>query len=191
MNLKYILSKKIYIGKAIGLYINEIEQNRDEEIIEFRLSLFRLVKDQVIRNQSLHYTSLIDCVYSPHLEIDPSLLDMSIIRAVDSLKSFSFGDISESKPNLIEIEIHVTETNQPEATYHLKVPLTYSPIDIIIDVIKSKLSSLNQTSEQIDDIINRYKHSYVLSVCGCDEMFYGSKHSISAFKVIFIFNYLN
>jgi len=40
------------LSKAIGLYTNEIEQNKDLEIIEFRLELLRIHLHTVYRNRS-------------------------------------------------------------------------------------------------------------------------------------------
>ena len=180
------------LSKVIGLYINEIEQIKDVEIVEFRLELLRtllkILYQQKLINNCQEYKSLIDCIYAPNLEIDPSLLDVSILSTANSFNSFSINPNDEaSKMTHIDINIHVMETDKPEAVFSLKTPFYYTPTDIVCDIIKSKLSSLNKSKEQIDDIVNKYKNAYVLNVCGCDEIFYGNAHPIGSYKVILSF----
>lgn len=181
------------LSKAIGLHINEIEHVKDNEIIEFRLELFKELKatmeekaQRIQENSSPgsqdEIKSFLQCVYSQNLEIDPSLLDVSLINTVNRLKNIKF-DISKNKNNKLDINVHVMETDQPEVTYHLNVELDSTPTDIVVDIIKAKLSALKQSDSQIIDIVNKYKDSYMLNVCGCDEIFYGEKNKISTYKV--------
>lgn len=171
------------LSKAVGLYISEIEQINDEEIIDFRLSLFKQTRQSLNSDSSSRdsdeettLTSYIECIYSPYLEIDPSLLDISFVNSKMNLINFN-----ESK---IEINIHINELDQPEMTYHIQIPLSFTPTDIISYIIKTKLKNMNQSEEQINSIVEKYKDTYMLSVCGCDEIFFGSKHKIGSYKVI-------
>lgn len=128
------------------------------------------------------------CVYAQNIEIDPSLLDVNIMNALNRLREFSFmgrlsnGSVESAK---IDVNVHVIETDQPEVTYHLAVSPNATPVDVVVDIIRAKLSSLKQSNEQINDIVNRYKHSYMLNVCGCDEILYGEKFKISSYKVLY------
>jgi hypothetical protein len=160
------------LSKVIGLCINEIEQIKDIEIAEFRLELlrvlFKIIYQQKMINHCQEYKSLIDCIYAPNLEIDPSLLDVSILNTANSFNLFSINQSDEAnKLNHIEIKVHVMETDKPETVFSLKLPFYYTPTDIVCDIIKSKLGSLNKSNEHINDIVNKYKNSYVLNVCGC------------------------
>jgi hypothetical protein len=130
---------------------------------------------------------MMDSLYSPYLEIDPSLLDVSIMNTLNSLNEFSLTSLlgSTRVSNRIELDIHVMETDQPEMTYNLNVPLSYTPTDLTVEIIRKKLSALGQTKEQMNGVIERYKDSYMLNVCGCDEVFYGNVHKLSSYKVIF------
>jgi hypothetical protein len=170
------------ISKSIGLYVNEIESIKDIELIEFRLELFRLLK-LTLNNDQKSSASLVESIYRPYLDIDPSFLELSVSNTLNySFNFFSFTNI-ENEPK-IEINIYVTETNQPETVYKLNVSLSLTPEAIIIEVIKSKLKTLGQTDEQIIEIVKKYKDSYFLNVCGCDEIIYGSENKINTYKYI-------
>ena len=169
------------ISKAIGLYVNEIEQSRDIEHIEFRLELFRLLKTFSDEHSKSTTTSLIESIYTPYLEIDPSLLDVGIANTVDSFNKFSFSN--ENKQATIEIDVHVMETNQPGTVYHLNLPMSWTPLDINCQIIKIKMGEMNKRSDEIDEIVSSYKDAYMLNVCGCDEIFHGNKCQISQYKV--------
>lgn len=169
------------IGKTIGLYVNEIEQIKDNELIEFRFELFKLIKT-TLSNQK----TLIESVYTPYLEIDPSFLEVSLNSTLNSFNLFSFSNI-ENEPK-IQMDIFVIETNQPEAVYNINVPFSWTPEAIIIEIIKVKLKKLGQSEEQIKEIIKRYKDSYLLNICGCDEIIFGNVNKISSYKVILPIN---
>lgn len=174
------------LSKTVGLYVNEIEQINDEEIIDFRLVLFKEIKLNFDANASRLEKSdddedktkichLIECLYAPYLEIDPSMLDINIINS-----KMNSIHLNERK---IEINVHISELNQPEITYHLNMPLSYTPTDIITYIIKTKMKNLDQSERQINSIVERYRDTYMLNVCGCDEVFYGNKYKIGSYKV--------
>ena len=166
------------ISKSIGLYVSEIENIKDIELIEFRLELFRLLKTALSAQKS---SSLIESVYTPCLEIDPSFLEVSLATTLNSFNLFSFSKI-DNEPK-IQMDIFVTETNAPEIVYNLNIPLSTTPEAIIIEIIKKKLKTLGQTDEQIVEIVKKYKDAYLLNVCGCDEIIFGNFHKISTYKV--------
>jgi len=65
-----------------------------------------------------------------------------------------------------------TGTEQMQ-TFSLNVPVTSTPTDVVGDVIKEKLLLSNHDKKQIEDIVTTYKNSYILNVCGCDEILNG------------------
>jgi hypothetical protein len=174
----------LFKGKTIGLYVNEIELIKDVELIEFRLKLLKFIKERL--NDKLtsynEFNTMMECLYSPYLEIDPSLLDVSIMNTLKSLNEFSLFN-NDQQSNKIQIDVHIMETDTPEMVYNLSVPLSYTPTDVTIEIIKKKLSSMGQTKEQMNDVIEKYKDSYMLNVCGCDEIFYGNSYKLSSYKV--------
>lgn len=179
------------------MHINEIDQIDESELIEFRLSLFRQLKqnmDELSRRsaeavavektknkcdedddedndddeEEREFRSFMECMYAPNLEIDPSLLDTSLVNTADRLKKIKFSDenspaTTASTTGKLEINVHVMETDQPEVTYHLSIdPDSTTPTQIIIDIIKAKLSALKQSDEQIVEIIDRCGKSFFL-----------------------------
>lgn len=171
------------ISKAIGLYVNEIEQSKDMELIEFRLELLVLVKSILEEQMKSTTTSLIESIYTPHLEIDPTLLDVGIATTVDSFNLFSFSS-TRGKEAMVDIKVHVSETDAPETLYQLNVPTSFSPTDIISEIIKAKLVA--KSAEEVAEIVSQYKDMYMLNVCGCDEVFHGNKCKIISYKVSFL-----
>lgn len=168
------------ISKAIGLYVNEIEQSKDIELTEFRLDLFlmlRVILEEQLRADS---TELIEKIYTPYLEIDPTLLDVGIEGAVDSMGGLTFG---KNDLAMIEMDVRVTEAGQPETTYHLQVPLSWTPVSIICRIIEIKVGTFSKSHEEIEAIVREYKDAYMLNVCGCDEVFHGDKCKIGSYKV--------
>ncbi len=168
------------ISKAIGLYVNEIEHVKDMELIEFRLELLLLLKNIIEEQMKSTTTSLIESIYTPYLEIDPTLLDVGIATTVDSFNLFSFSNTA-SKEGMIEINVHIMETNEPETVYKLNIPVSFTPTDIICEIIKTKLVS--KSIEEVNEIVSQYKDMYMLNVCGCDEVFHGNKCKIISYKV--------
>lgn len=166
------------ISKSIGLHVSEIESIKDIELIDFRLELFRFLKSALNAQKS---DSLIETIYTPCLEMDPSFLEVSLTNTLNSFNLFSFSKL-ENEPK-IQMDIYVNETNAPEIVYNLNILLSATPEAIIIEIIKKKLKTLGQNDEQIVEIVKKYKDAYLLNICGCDEIFFGNVHKISTYKV--------
>ncbi|CAF0737287.1 unnamed protein product [Brachionus calyciflorus] len=172
------LEEKLYnsdLSKAIGLYVNELDKINDEELVDYRIGLLKEIKSNFENNLNNH-ESLIKCIYSPNLEIDPNLLDFNQIN--------SKLDRIELNDKKINICIFVNETGLEETSYSLSVPLCLTPSDLIAHIITLKMENLNHRKEQIEKIVESYKDSYVLNVCGCDEVLYGSENKICSYKYI-------
>ena len=194
-----------------GLHLNEIEQIRDAELLHFRLSLFRSLQctyqtndgdgDGDNDNKSIEY------FYAPNLEIEAALLDVSLSSSL--LLADSLGHISlsayEQERSLVHVCVHVLETGDPrptETTYPLKVKLSATPSALIALVIRAKLASHSshsssstssthisddtaaEESEETQLIVSQYRDAYVLGVCGCDEVLYGGRHKLLAYKYV-------
>ncbi len=169
------------ISKAIGLYVNEIEQSKEIELIEFRMELFLLLRDILDEKVKSTATETIEQIYTPYLEIDPSLLEIGIANTCKDFNMFTFEAGCDQR-ELIEVNVHVKETGNVETVYSLSIPLEWTPVEIICAIIKAKLGS-SKSSEEVEEIVRQYKDAYMLNVCGCDEIFHGDKCRISTFKV--------
>jgi hypothetical protein len=162
--------------------VEELENSKNEELIDFRVKLFDLVKSKLNTlkelNQNEYDLMQTEFVYSPNLEIDTSLFEISLTNKMSSLRL-------DNELETIQANVHVTESNSPSKVYTFNVSLSCTPSDIVSQTITAKLASLNQTAQQISTVINRYKNSYLLNVCGCSEVFYGNNFKISSYKVIY------
>jgi phosphatidylinositol-4,5-bisphosphate 3-kinase len=174
------------LSKAIGLYISEIEQFKDSELVEFRLELFKflssLKQNEKQKTQSDKLNEYLQFSYSANLDLDNIMLDVDVSKTISSLCSFKIGNTS-SQLNKIDVNVHVSETNQPQITYQLDVSLSNTPNEVIGEVIKAKLSGMHQSHKQINQVVEKYKDKYLLNVCGCDEVLYGNEHKIGSYKV--------
>jgi len=170
------------ISKAIGLYVNEIDHSKDIELVEFRMQLFLLLRTILDDKVSSTATEMIEQIYTPYLEIDPTLLEVGITGACNSLNLFTFNG-GEQKET-IQIDVHVKETGQAATVYGLSVPPEWTPMAVICEIIKAKLDSFKKSSEEVEEIVSQYKSAYMLNVCGCDEIFHGDKCRISSYQVI-------
>jgi len=174
------------LSKAIGLYISEIEQFKDCELVEFRLELFKflssLKQNEKLKTPSDKLKEYLQFSYSPNLDLDNIMLDVGVLHATNSFCSFKISN-APSQSNNIDINVHVSEMNQPQITYQLNVSLNNTPNEVISEVIKSKLSGMHQSIKQIMQVVDKFKDKYLLNVCGCDEIFYGNEHKIGSYKV--------
>jgi hypothetical protein len=171
-----------FLDKAIGLYSNEIENIKDEEIINFRLNLLNFLNENVIlKNNYLTFES----VYSPNLELESSLLDTNVNNAAESFNQVTLEGNNKNKS--FEIKIHVIEfekgTNKelPRQTYSLVAEYKQTPSDLIVAIIHIKLADKDE--KVINENVRLYKDYYMLSVCGCDEYLYGNKFPLLSYKV--------
>jgi phosphatidylinositol-4,5-bisphosphate 3-kinase len=180
------------LAKATGLYVNELDGESslkgNGEISDFRLELFFLLRDHLVKSceksQQLDIlTDILNCSYSPNLELDASLLDPTGLLT-NNVHKISLG----SDSNKLDINIHVLEVGQSEyLTYNLKnIPFQLTPIDLVSIIIRTKLEQQgSMNAHDTNESVEKFKHLYVLNVCGCDEIFFGDKHTIGSYKVCF------
>ncbi|RMZ95184.1 phosphatidylinositol 4-5-bisphosphate 3-kinase catalytic subunit alpha isoform [Brachionus plicatilis] len=169
------IEEKLYnseLSKAVGLYVTELDKISNEELVEFRQELF---KEVLLGHQE--NKSMIQNFYSPNLEINPSMLDFSLGTRINMIQLEEFDQAT------VDMCILVTETDRHETKYHLNVPLNYSPSDLISLMIVKKMEKSEHSDELIQGIVEKYKDSYVLQICGCDEIIFGSEHKIGSYKV--------
>jgi hypothetical protein len=150
------------LDTAIGLNLDDIDQTKDLEKVEFRLELLKIVKNRILRENQENSNLRFNSIYAPNLEIDSNRLLLK--------KSF------RPKLNLLQqvIEIKVFNITPKLDTFNLIVKLEETP-DQILEFIKLKAKEA-----QIDLIPD----DICLNVCGSDEIIYGKEHCISSYKYI-------
>lgn len=169
------IEEKLYnaeLSKAVGLCVTELEKIKNQELLEFRKELF---KEVVLNHQE--NKNVIENIYSPNLELNPAMLDFSISSRIGMIK------IDELDNSTIDVSIMVNETDRDETKYTFTVPLSYTASDLISLMIVKKLEKSNHSNQLIQNVVEKYKDSYVLEVCGCEEIIFGCEHKIGSYKV--------
>jgi hypothetical protein len=158
-----ILNSEIVIASGIRKdNIEKIEHNL--EILDFRFKTMELVLNELNRKNDYSIEE-----YFPHnLDLD---LNFLLPCPVDN--------------RIIEVIVRVKENDKLfEQVYRAKVRLNDKPIDLISEIIKLKLQESKQSEEEIRNMILRYRNSYLLNVCGSDELIYGKNHCLGSYKVL-------
>jgi hypothetical protein len=180
------------LAKATGLYVNELDRESNlvsnSEMSDLRAELFNLLRSHLTKSNEKEQEldvlmEILNISYNPNLELDVSLLDSTgfITRDVRGMSLTGPAEI-----NRLTINVHVLEVGQSEyLTYNLKnIPFELTPTDLVSIIIRNKLEHPGSMSKQeVNEAVERFKHLYVLNVCGCDEIIYGSKHTIGSYKV--------
>ncbi|CAF1453833.1 unnamed protein product [Adineta steineri] len=105
---------------------------------------------------------------------------ISPVKSQNLLKQF--GLISDIRPVFVQVqEQHSTSP----ICFNLSSSLYSSPIDIVANVISSKLSAENptMTNEERMEIIKEYRSRYWLQALGCEERLFGTKPLIQSHYV--------
>ena len=165
-------------GKAIGINTEEIELIRDEELIEYRSDLLRVVRNRLKDEQNLNSVqdnlAAFEAIYCPWLEIEPSNLEF---KKSQTDHSKSLTDKLKLKPKThIDITVFDVGPHMSFEYYEMSVPLANTAKQVIESYVKLKS---NKKSEL--DMVN--KESIVLNVCGYDEVLYNNKNRLSSYKV--------
>ena len=76
--------------------------------------------------------------------------------------------------------------------FSVRVDHTARPIDVISEVIRRRGRLMDITKQQVEGLIESYRSTYALKVCGCDE-FLLSENPISQYRVCFqsVFSHLS
>lgn len=68
--------------------------------------------------------------------------------------------------------------------FSVRVDHTARPIDVISEVIRRRGRLMDITKQQVEGLIESYRSTYALKVCGCDE-FLLSENPISQYRVCY------
>jgi hypothetical protein len=122
-----------------------------------------------------------------------SSLSSSFSKSDSSVKLALTSKPSTPLPKHLEIVIHETteqsNTGQnnvnSEYTQSLKVLLSDKPDEIVKAYFKSKMLKANtgMSSTELDFLLEDYKNTYVLNVCGSRELVFGNENTIGFYKV--------
>lgn len=141
--------------------IEKIENNF--EIVDFRYKMMEIVFNEINRTKNFSIEE-----HFPHnLDLD---LNFLVPCPIDN--------------RVIEIIVRVKENDKLfEQVFRVKMLLNNKPIDLVSEIIKLKLHEMKQSEAEILNMILRYRDTYLLNVCGSDELIYGNNHHLGSYKV--------
>jgi hypothetical protein len=157
--------------------------------------------------ETLKANSMFKSINYPNLEIDPSeSLDPKDLKELDptsksihkkghifkhQLSSWSDSSLyvkyinkSMKKAGVNTIFMRVFDDKSVAGSseskwYEFEISLDATLNEILIEVFRLKYSSSTSDSEAL----GKFVKSYVLCMCGCDEIIYSSQHKLGAYKV--------
>lgn len=158
----------------IGLSLEDLDESKDIELIEYRIELLTLVRN-LIENElnmspSILESEIFASSFSPNLEIK-----------TDDLAFFSDKNFVEDDC-LVYFEIAIHDIVDGSFLI-LNVSVNQKPIDLIREYFKVKLNKFVD-QKQLSEILNDYEKSYILNVCGTNDVIYGNR-SLGDFKVFY------
>ncbi|PIK49264.1 putative phosphatidylinositol 4,5-bisphosphate 3-kinase catalytic subunit alpha isoform [Apostichopus japonicus] len=143
------------IGSAIGISVNEFDQLKDPEVIDFRRNVLSMCKTVVEDREARGKMEHAVYVYPPNLEVSEEL-PKHVFQRLD-------------KGNIYLLVWVISSVNDDQK-YELRIHHNSTPEEIIAETIREKaqqMPKLNKEAQQ--KCVEEYKRTYVLKVCGCDE----------------------
>lgn len=140
---EYDLKEKlndIELSNVCGLNIDDIEVLRDEELLEYRLELLKLVQirlnEENQKNMVQENLAAFESIYCPNVEIDSKQLKFNSNNNNSPVISDNLK-ISDKNSSII-IKIYEFVANIPSKSYLIHIPVNYTPENIINEFIKIK-----------------------------------------------------
>lgn len=171
------------LNNVCGINISDIKLIKDEEIIEYRLELFRIVKDRLLEEIRLNSIesnlAAFESMYSPNIEIDSNQLKFHSTNTPPSKPKRS----SHPAGKKIKICIFDVGSRLAVKSISLDVLPELTPVQVI-----AQLRAQTQEQQEFADcfrLLDKYaEDELVLNICGCDEIIYGQANKIGSYKYI-------
>jgi hypothetical protein len=168
------------LSNVCGLNVDEIDALKEEELIEYRLELFKIVRDRLLKEDKLNSIknnlAAFEAKYAPNLEIDSDHLKTGN-GVVSQKQQLHKNDISQIGIKIIEVGKKFTME-----AMEFDVPLEWTPSMVIEEYIvkndATKMVNLNELVEGFN------RQNLVLNIIGCEEIMFGNQHKLGAYKVI-------
>jgi hypothetical protein len=176
------------LSRIVGFDVDEFKLVKDAEVLNYRLELYKIIQERLNEENSEIKTNklnlaLFKSMYEPNIEVDPSEFQSNL-----NSNSNNSNKTSKKRDSLKQIEIHVYDTTAEEReiseqtqVFILIVKLDATPLDIITEFFRLKYSI------RPDDVKNikllKCQKTFLLNVCGCDEVMYGNEFKLGQYKV--------
>ncbi len=193
INLHKTQNYNLNLAKAVGLNSDELEQLKENELINYRIDLLTIA---LSHRQRSNFDDHFKSIHSPDLEIEPHRFETNsktntILNKPNEstfLKSSSFSNLStasRSTANQIEVVIH--DKDNIEYSQSMKVSFSDKPDEIVKSFFRTKMLKTNHgmSSTELEFLLEDYKNTYVLNVCGSKELIFGNENTIGFYRVNF------
>lgn len=159
-------------ARVVGLRLDELDSIKNLEILNYRLELLKLIRKELNQDYDLMHF-----FHSPNLEID--------LNRISSVKT----QLGDKENEFIDVCIHNIENGTCQV---LTFSLEQTPNEILREYFRVELASLVQSEGELRNIVDDYENSYLLNVCGCNDVLYRNEHSIGSYKVrVFLIVYFH
>ncbi|KAK3090339.1 hypothetical protein FSP39_011033 [Pinctada imbricata] len=160
------------IGMTIGIPTSDFDEMKDIEVMTFRRNILETCRSATEERQRKGHHSLACYVYPPDVETSEILP----IHLQEKLTK-------QTPSNHVIICIWIVSEEGIRNKFSVSVPHTSRPIDVIAETIRRRGRLMNITKEQVEGLIETYRTSYALKVCGCDE-FLLEDYPLSQYKYV-------
>lgn len=149
-------------------------------MINYRLELFKLVRDKINEENSYYFSSVyrIKSFYTQNVEIE--------LDKISSIGYSSLSSLNSKDESVLHITVYEIE-NGNVCSETFWVSADDRPVDVIKEYFRLKLKDLINDNQSLNSILYDYVDMYVLNVCGCNDVIFGDEYPIKRYKVYFFF----
>jgi hypothetical protein len=181
-----------HISQLIGFNVDELKLIKDPELLEYRLDLFECVSAR-LREENMNIKEnkglnllLFQSMYAPQLEVDPNNFQLdinsskSLQKNAKSIDICIFGDTSNLSASSKNKRHGINEREFLEREFILNVSLDTTPANLLGHYFREKYPA-----ESVDKM-HQFQKTYLLNVCGTEEVLFGNESKLYSYKVIYL-----
>ncbi|RNA35115.1 phosphatidylinositol 4-5-bisphosphate 3-kinase catalytic subunit alpha isoform-like [Brachionus plicatilis] len=159
---------------VVGFSFEELNESRDIELIEYRIEMLTYVRDLIVNELNMNPSMLQSEIFSSSFGLNLEINTENLVYSSD--KTFCEDDC------LVYFDIAIHDVMDGSFIV-VNASINQKPSEVIKEYFKIKLNGIVD-KEQILDILNDYEKSYVLNVCGSNDIIYGHSRTLGDFKYI-------
>ncbi|RNA35114.1 phosphatidylinositol 4-5-bisphosphate 3-kinase catalytic subunit alpha isoform-like [Brachionus plicatilis] len=165
---------KVLHEYVVGFSFEELNESRDIELIEYRIEMLTYVRDLIVNELNMNPSMLQSEIFSSSFGLNLEINTENLVYSSD--KTFCEDDC------LVYFDIAIHDVMDGSFIV-VNASINQKPSEVIKEYFKIKLNGIVD-KEQILDILNDYEKSYVLNVCGSNDIIYGHSRTLGDFKYI-------
>lgn len=158
------------IGMTIGIPTSDFDDMKDLEVMTFRRTALDMCRNALEQRQITSKQSAALYAYPPDLE--------SHVDLPPHLKK----KLEKNEGNVVCC-VWIVSDDGNRNKFSVRVEHMARPIDVISEVIRRRGRLMDITKQQVEGLIESYRSTYALKVCGCDEFLLAEK-PISQYRYV-------